>query len=382
MISEGGYGCIFSPYITCSGKVTKNYKYISKIQLKSFSAENEIKLGKKISKIPFFYRYFVPTTYHCDINIKEFKNADIDQCRIIKEHRKSPYILLKMPFIGYKHSVISYKDYIVQDINDREILLNLIDGYQHLLTALKLLFYHRICHFDLNGDNILFSQEKTIPLIVDFGLSISIGDFKEQWKEFFYVYAPEYYFWPLEVHYINYLQNVGTPTSGDLQKLCSTYIKHNIPLQQNFSPSFLKQYEKLCLKTVKKYLEDSLTKSDLLQYWYTWDNYTLSIMYLQIIFYLNVTKNGSAYVKNSFIVNFSKILLQNIHPNPMKRLSLKKTAEIFASFFYNPEVNKVENYDILLRNFSRNKKQLHKEVFEDIAQFKKLIKKWSKTPQT
>ena len=138
MISEGGYGCIFSPYITCSGKVTKNYNYISKIQVKGFSAENEIKIGKKISKIPFFYRYFVPAIYHCDINIKEFKNTDIDQCRIIKEHRRSPYILLKMPFIGYKYSIISYKDYIVQDLNDREILLNLIDGYQHLLGALAI----------------------------------------------------------------------------------------------------------------------------------------------------------------------------------------------------------------------------------------------------
>ena len=379
MISEGGYGCIFSPYITCSGKVTKNYNYVSKIQLKSFSADNEIRIGKKISKIPFFYRYFVPAIYHCDINIKEFKNADMDQCRIIKQHRKSPYILLKMPFIGYKHSIISYRDYIVQDINDREILLNLIDGYQHLLGALQLLFENRICHFDLNSNNILFSQEKTIPLIVDFGLSISIDQFNDKWSEFFYVYAPQYYFWPLEVHYINFLENKGKPTSDDLKKLCSIYVKNNVPLQQNFSPSFLKKYEALCFETVKNYLEKSLTKDDLLQYWYTWDNYTLSIMYLRIIFFLNITKSGAAYVHNSFIINFSKILLQNIHPNPTKRLPLKKTAEIFASFFYNPQVNKVENYDIILKNFSLNKKQLHKEVFEDIAQFKKLIKRWSKS---
>ena len=244
---------------------------------------------------------------------------------------------------------------------------------------MQLLETNRICHFDLNGDNILFSQEKTIPLIVDFGLSISIDQFNDQWSEFFYVYAPQYYFWPLEVHYINFLENKGKPTSEDLKKLCSTYVKHNVPLQQNFSPAFLKKYEALCLEVVKSYLEKSLTKDDLLQYWYTWDNYTLSIMYLRIIFFLNITKTGSAYVHNSFIINFSQILLQNIHPNPTKRLRLKKTAEIFASFFYNPEVNKVENYDILLKNFSLNKKQLHKEVFEDTAQFKKLIKRWTKT---
>ena len=147
MISEGGFGCIFSPYVTCKGKATKDYEYISKIQIKNFSAENEIEIGKKIRSIHHYYYYFVPALYHCDINVSEFKNTDIDKCRFIKRNKKAPFVLLKMIFIGYKRQYISYSDYIIQKINNREILLNLIDSYQHLLGALGLLHTHKNMSF-------------------------------------------------------------------------------------------------------------------------------------------------------------------------------------------------------------------------------------------
>ena len=35
-------------------------------------------------------------------------------------------------------------------------------------------------------------------------------------KEFFYVYAPEYYVWPLEVHYLCYLINENNELSVEL----------------------------------------------------------------------------------------------------------------------------------------------------------------------
>ena len=108
MISEGGYGCIFLPYITCKGKTTRNFNYISKIEEKNFSSENEINIGKIIKNIPRFYYYFVPAIYHCDINVSEFKNTDMDKCRLFKRSKeKTPFIMLKMPFIGYKKQIIS-----------------------------------------------------------------------------------------------------------------------------------------------------------------------------------------------------------------------------------------------------------------------------------
>ena len=118
LISEGGYGCVFLPYVTCKGKTTKDFDYISKIEVNNFSSDNEIQIGKIIKQIPRFYYYFVPAIYHCDINISEFKNTDIDKCRLFKRSSgySTPFILLKMPFIGYKKQIISYSDYIIQKL--------------------------------------------------------------------------------------------------------------------------------------------------------------------------------------------------------------------------------------------------------------------------
>ena len=42
VIGEGGYGCVFHPEINCSGEETTNMEYVTKLQKRDFSAENEI----------------------------------------------------------------------------------------------------------------------------------------------------------------------------------------------------------------------------------------------------------------------------------------------------------------------------------------------------
>ena len=43
------------------------------------------------------------------------------------------------------------------------------------------------------------------PQMIDFGISIPIAQLTPQnRKNYFYVFAPEYYLWPLEVHIINF----------------------------------------------------------------------------------------------------------------------------------------------------------------------------------
>ena len=287
---------------------------------------------------------------------------------------------MKIPYIGYKGSYISYQDYIIQDISDREIVLNIITSYKHLLNALYLLKDINICHFDLNNTNILFSQNRGIPYIIDFGLSFSVKHIEENLNNYFYVYYPQYYIWPLEVHYINFLLHINSnPSDADLKKIANTYIKNNIPLVQNFSADFLKQFETLSVQVLKAYQESTDTINDIIKkYWYTWDNYALSIMYLQIIYYLNISfhkgKNIGSFTKNPFITHFTKLLLQNIHPNPKKRLNIRDSISSFESFFYQTNINDIDNYEQIIINYTRNKNILKKIVFENKVDFQKLIK--------
>ena len=65
---------------------------------------------------------------------------------------------------------------------------------------------------------------------------------------------------------------------------------------------------------------------DILQYYYTWDNYALSILYLRILIGIHRSIN----IKNKFIILFMKLLVSNIHLNPMKRQSIVSTMENFG----------------------------------------------------
>ena len=44
LLSQGGYGCVFTPSINCQG-IEHSKDFISKIQKNDFSARNEIFVG-------------------------------------------------------------------------------------------------------------------------------------------------------------------------------------------------------------------------------------------------------------------------------------------------------------------------------------------------
>ena len=61
-------------------------------------------------------------------------------------------------------------------------------------------------------------------------------------KQVFYTYAPQYYVWPLEVHYLGLLFNVNKePNEVELRGLAKVYVEHNKGINKNFSPNFLKK---------------------------------------------------------------------------------------------------------------------------------------------
>ena len=97
----------------------------------------------------------------------------------------------------------------------------------------------------------------------------------------------------------------------------------------------------------------------------TWDNYSLSIIYLRIIALLFPNDEH----KNTLIILFSQLLLLNIHPDPTKRLSIEETLSRFGDIFYLDD--DVESYVNLSRNFVDNKINTTRRIEEDINNLKK-----------
>ena len=196
-----------------------------------------------------------------------------------------------------------------------------------------------------------------------------------------YIFAPEYSTWALEIHYINFLlHEKDTPSYNDIKAIAHAYVSNNKPLRLNFSEDFLKKYEDLCMDVLEGYrngvweIIDIIAKS-----WETWDNYSLSIMYLRIIYYLNISfvhkKPVKSFVANDFTVDFTELLLMNIHPNPKFRYNVKETKQRFDDFFYDKNINNVSNFQQILSQFESGKDNLEQIVSEDKYQMQKLLKK-------
>ena len=146
----------------------------------------------------------------------------------------------------------------------------------------------------------------------------------------------------------------------ELRDLAKVYVEHNKGINKNFSPSFLKSYEKVCLEQLKIYNQmrfDERVKY-LMNFWNTWDNYALSITYLRFLKYLAL----EGFYENSFIKFMGKLLLQNIHPNPNKRLSLIDTTHTFNGFLYKEQINVESTFEELTDEFIKNKQNINKKL--------------------
>mgnify|MGYP001449384507 FL=1 len=361
LLAEGGYGCVFTPGINCDGSVMKSKKYVSKIQRYDSSAVNEIKIGKMIQQLNGFEDHFAPVLKHCEIDIASIEDKEIGKCGILKKKKAKDFVVMKLQYIEGE----DFMDYLVSQKNSVQLVSNIILSFNHLLKSLTMMASKDIVHYDVKGTNILFNINKEIPLLIDFGLSIVITSInKESLKKMFYVYAPEYYIWSLEIHYMCYLVNKNDePSSAELKEIAKKYVEGNKALQRNFSPSFLKKYEKKCINQLEKYNAMTFDRriEIILGYWKTFDNYSLSIMYLKFLHYINI--NG--FIDNQFIIFFSKLLLRNIDPNPDNRLNLIETIHTFNTFLYQKNINNIKTFEQLTDSFIENRKELDKKITLD-----------------
>ena len=357
LLSEGGFGCIFQPGINCNGSIMDSKKYVSKIQRNNKNARNEIKIGKELQEIKGFENHFAPILKYCSIDVAKVKDNDIKKCTVLKKRPTEDFIVMKLNYI---HGM-DFIDYIVEHKNSVQIISNLINSYNHLLRTISMMIGKKIFHCDLKGTNILFDLERQAPILIDFGLSVMVDDMERNIKNIFYVYAPEYYVWPLEVHYLNLLLHVNKePSDAELKKLAKDFTTNNKGLIKNFSPDFLKRYEEKCYKQLLSYDDLPMDKrvKKILGYWETFDNYALSIMYLKFISYINMNK----YEENDFIIFLSKLLLMNVDPNPDNRLNIVETIHTFNTFLYQKRGDTMMTFEEIINTFIDNKEQIKKQL--------------------
>ena len=145
---------------------------------------------------------------------------------------------------------------------------------------------------------------------------------------YFYRYVPEYYIWPLEVHFMNLLlHKTETPTDSDLKALSNNFVNNNAALL-TFSNDFKNNYYMACYEELLSYNDLTLKqkKEKIMNSWNTWDNYSLSIILIVYIYYFNAGGGN-----NKFTNDILELVVFNIHPNYKKRFTIDQSIHKFKS---------------------------------------------------
>jgi serine/threonine protein kinase len=314
-----------------------------------------------------------------------------------------------------------------QDTSSFHLMSVLFDLYERINDSIQILIKYNIVHYDLKENNILVEHTQQLPYIIDFGLSIDISRLLEHpwsdkqeerasgsaasaaaadttidsdvlyrtnsskifqhnylWRQHFYVHAPDYFLWPIEVHLMTYLINEqDTLTEESLRRICYTYIRNNKALVY-VSREFKKKLFRLSVATFSRFIHQPREKvlNELLKYWAKWDMYAINVMFIKIVYEMvfhkqkihddsqdhdhdhdddpeesrneqrqkifdpEYSSDANIVFKNHFkiklkqkynnekIMNTIQIMLRNIHPNPDKRMTPQETKAFFVSIFY------------------------------------------------
>ena len=321
-------------------KLKKN-KYYYKFVSKDFFIENEIFISNRISQMIYYKKYFhIPTKIEKInyVNIDEENETDFEsEYDINLKYRKkisSNNILLKYNNI----SLIKFNNY--SSSSQKYFFYQIINIYTKLLKLINMLNENFIFFNNLNDENI-FINNLDSPILSNFLFSINFSSSINEniLKNFILEYDPSYIQWPIEIHAIAYIfhNKLNSLSHSNVNDIVSELIRNNYILN-NFSDTIKQKYYDdgvLFLNTfINKRVDEII--SIIILYFKSWDNYALSILYLQIIIKIYTSiKNKN----NKFIIDFMKLLLKNISFHPEKRISLKNTKNEFNKIINNISKN-------------------------------------------
>ena len=308
-------------------------KQLIKIKKLTPALKNEIYISDRIiANIPNYSHHFSPIIKHSLISLAEI---DDDITPISRHSTQSGHVLLTMAASSPINKTIPTKTIPTKT-------KTIIHDYLYLLTALQILESNQLVHGNINWDNIHYNTTNQL-LLSDFSYSfdftplhISNADFvggneckgnvtmritnaqrckriNEERKRNLILSILSIP--PIELFIAQKLSKTHTSLSVNIiDELCDEYITRLQYPAYPYKDALIFSLVPFINRSNESIINDLLDKY--LLTWYTIDNYSLSVLYLRLC--------GQRQD------HFTKILLQNIHPDITKRLTLNQT-------FYNIE---------------------------------------------
>jgi hypothetical protein len=204
-----------------------------------------------------------------------------------------------------KRDLVYFDAYLSALSSSRKYIFQLIEGYRSLLRSIDLLVSNQIIHNGLNLDTILFYKR---PILTNFSFSIDLQNTAFNWSQYFLQRRLDK-FCPVEFYLLQHqVTNNQVLSVYNIETIIKQFLKDQsefitgLDLNKDFN-----YFNKYANKTFASNIEEAL------KYCKTWDNYALSMVYIDIL------KNTFNKTDNKFISYFMKLLVDNICLDPSKR---------------------------------------------------------------
>ncbi len=305
---------------------------IHKLVYNDFYIQNELTNQQKLIKLSNQSDYF----YLCD-NVSKLQITELhdDDICINQENMYSDNTIL----LEFKdRNLIYLKDYLKNLSSSTKYILAIIQSYRQLLQGIHLLVEHQICHNHIRFDSIMVADTDFILSNFSVSIDYSRKDMSQYIKLFLLDYDPAYMEWAIELHILSYIltNKIHSLSEYDIDIVITEFISYHTILN-TFGPTVVSSYKQDGIQYFNKYVNQSYeyVVADIVQYAHTWDNYALSILFLRIL----IGIHKSIKIPNKFIIYFMKLLVGNLHLNPLKRETVETTMRKFESLLETIELN-------------------------------------------
>jgi len=339
LINQGQYGCIYKPQFGCEDDdehEDDDNNYVSKIQEKTEELEKEINTGKIIQSIDNYFFYYAPIIKSCDVNISNININILRDCAVaLNENREintfKKYASNKIRYVS-KYTISDY----IKQLSTKENFKKIANIHLYLLEySIPKLLEKNIVHLDLKTNNIMWDEKQAIPIIIDFGLSINMGEvlntLPEEKKAIYkkYFIGEEYYiFWCVDIFMISQitqLYNNQENVQEHVLEIILNQIIQNNHFKRLFTTNERNEYIKKYNEYFKKYINSPWTNviTDLLQekIYSTWDSHSLCSA---ILFDIVINKS---FISNNDTKKeaYMKLLKEVVLSMPDERIGIEDT---------------------------------------------------------
>ena len=187
-VARGGFGCVFRQAVPCT-KGEKGTGYVSKLFEDADTAEEELRMHRdtvhRIDPTGFFTLRLASS---CKIDTTAIERKEFARCDFVLPRNST-----ELTQIVYQDGGID-----LTQATKSVPFEHIFQALGSILTGIKILQKHNICHLDINPQNMVFNPLTGKLKLIDFGISTKLSNMLKYTEGNALLYEPGYFIYPPE----------------------------------------------------------------------------------------------------------------------------------------------------------------------------------------